>query len=265
MGAKALPLHGRRIVLTRATEQAGPLAQALTGLGAEVILLPTVQFRAPQNPLALDAAIARLAEFDWVIFTSQNAVSFFVQRCHEQGKVRPAGIKVAAVGPATAAAAADAGWPADHVAARFSGEALADELSKLVGGKRILLPRSDRASQALPEALSAAGARVEPVVAYVNERATVSPAQIHDALSGADAVCFASPSAWHHLLDLGGDRMVRAALADVAIAAIGPATAAAIRSAGLSVSVEASEATAEGLARALDAYFNRTANRKVAR
>jgi uroporphyrinogen-III synthase len=265
MATKAAPLLGRRIVLTRAAGQAQGLARELSSLGAKIVFLPTVSFRAPEHSAMLDAAVAKLEGFDWILFTSQNAVRFFVERCRRLGRTRPPGIRVAAVGPSTAQAAEDAGWRCEHVAARFRGEALAEELADKVRGMRILLPRSDRASSALPNALTAAGADVESVVAYVNERAAASEEEIRVALAGADAVCFASPSALHNLFDLADDRVVRAALAGVAIAAIGPVTAEAIRTAGLEVAVEASEATAVGLARALAAYFVEAPSRKVAR
>lgn len=265
MAAKASTLHGRRIVLTRATGQARSLAEELSNRGAEIILLPTVSFRAPEDSSPLDAVVARLEEFDWIFFTSQNAVRFFVERCRRVGRTRPSGIRAAAVGPSTAQAAQNAGWRCDHVAASFSGEGLAREMSEMICGLRVLLPRSDRASSALPDALGAAGADVESVVAYINERAAASDDQVRAALAGADAVCFASPSALHNLFDLADGQMVRAALAGVAIAAIGPVTAEAIRTAGLEVAVEASEATAVGLARALEAYFIEAPSRKVAR
>lgn len=265
MAAKTSSLRGRRIVLTRASGQTQSFAAELSRLGAEIVLLPTVSFRAPEDFSPLDAAVARLEEFDWIIFTSQNAVRFFVERCRRVGRARPPGIRVAAVGPSTAKAAEDAGWRCDHVAARFRGEVLAKELVQHVRGMRVLLPRSNRASSALPNALRAVGGDVESVVAYINERAAVSDDEVRAALAGADAVCFASPSALHNLFDLSDDQMVRVALAGVAIAAIGPVTAEAIRDAGLKVSVEADEATATGLARALEAYFTETPGRKVAR
>jgi uroporphyrinogen-III synthase len=223
-----------------------------------------VSFRVPDDAATLDAAIGRLAEYDWIVFTSQNAVKFFDERCRGHGRTCPPGIRIAAVGPSTATAAENAGWRVDYVASKFRGEALAKELGAAVRGMRVLLPRSDRASESLAEALKAAGATVVAVVAYVNERAAASGDEIRAALAGADAVCFASPSALHNLLDVADCPLIRTALGSVAIAAIGPVTAQAIRDVGLKVSVEASEATAAGLACALGEYFTEENSRKVA-
>ena len=158
------------MVVTRATEQAHELAHSLTALGAEVLLLPTVSFAAVENSQALDAALRRLAEFDWILFTSQNAVRFF---CAADSWTRSGGGSVAkatTVGggsrPATAAAATEEGFRVDTVPKNHSGEALAQELWSAIGDRKILLPRSDRADDRLPNALREAGARVTEIVAY---------------------------------------------------------------------------------------------------
>jgi len=254
------PLAGRRVVVTRAREQAGELIRRLEELGAEVLLKPSVAFAEPEEISGLDRALRSLDTFHWVVFTSQNAVRFVCRRCRalgiewSQGVARP---RVAAVGPATAAAAREEGLPADRVASRHSGEALVQELGKQIVGSRVFLPRSDRARPALPGALRAAGAEVVEVVAY----RTVAPGGGEDAVlekiqSGeVDVIAFASPSAFHHLrAELGGEAMSLIS-GRVAFAAIGPVTAKALREAGLPVEIEAGESTAAGLARAIAGYF----------
>jgi uroporphyrinogen-III synthase len=113
------PLAGKRIVITRAPEQAGELVSALESLGAHVFLLPTVSFAPPQNFAELDAALERLTDFDWILFTSQNAVRFFCRRWTETGR-EPAALgslrgRVAAVGAATAQVIAAEGMRVDSV------------------------------------------------------------------------------------------------------------------------------------------------------
>jgi len=265
---KQSPLEGRRVVVTRAAEQAQELVRELEGLGAEVLSLPTVGFREAEDFAPLDEALREIANFDWVLFTSQNAVRFFAKRCRALGldpaNLQSEGSRVAAVGPATAKAARDEGFRVYWIASRFRGEALARELQEDVAGKKVLLPRSDRAADELPGALRAAGAVVRDVVAYC----TVVPAASDgDALAKirggeADVIAFASPSAFHHFVDLVGAEKLPGVAERVKFAAIGPTTAGAIREAGLPVEIEAAEATSAGLARAIANYFEQNAGVK---
>jgi uroporphyrinogen-III synthase len=257
-----LPLAGRRIVITRAPEQAGELAAQLRGLGAEVLLLPTVSFAPPEDWAPLDEAIRRLATFEWVLLTSQNAVRYFCQRCAELG-VKAAGAggqpRYAAVGPATAKAAAENGIVIAHTARQFRGEALARELAAELKGKSVLLPRSDRARPDLPQALRAAGATVVDVVAYRTMPAARADADVLGKVRAgqADVIAFASPSAFEHLREeLGADEM-RTLSHMAAFAAIGPVTGKAIREDGCEVAMEAAESTGEGLVRAIAEYFEK--------
>jgi uroporphyrinogen-III synthase/uroporphyrinogen III methyltransferase/synthase len=251
------------VVVTRAREQAGELIRRLEELGAEVLLKPSVAFAEPEETSGLDQALRSLDTFHWVVFTSQNAVRFVCRRCRALGIEWPGRVgarpRVAAVGPTTAAAAREEGVSVDRVASRPSGEALVQELGEEMAGRRVFLPRSDRARPALPEALRAAGAEGVEVVAY----RTVAPGSEDGAVlekiqnGEVDLIAFASPSALHHLSEeLGGEAMSRIS-GRVAFAAIGPVTAKALREAGLPVEIEAGESTAEGLARAIAGYFAR--------
>jgi uroporphyrinogen-III synthase len=162
------PLNGRRIVITRAIEQSRELKERLESLGATVLLLPAVSFSEPSDVTDLDRAIRRVQSFDWILFTSANAVRFFAARCRKL-EIMPgekANPQCAAVGPATASAAAAEGFKIEYVAKEFLGTALARELGEALAGKRVLLPRSERAGRELPNALKAAGAEVTDVVAY---------------------------------------------------------------------------------------------------
>lgn len=256
----ARALEGKRIVVTRAAEQARDLVARLESMGAIVLLFPAVSFSEPANTADLDRAIRSLAGFDWILFTSANAARFLAARCRKLG-VDPGlrgNCRCAAVGPATATAAAAEGFLVDHVAQEFTGAALAHELSSALAGRRILLPRSDRARRDLPEALSTAGAEVVEVVAYHTGGVGAVDPEVMRAVRDADVdvICFFSPSAVENLrADLGEAHLSRLGTR-VALAVVGPVTAAALRSAGLRVAIEAPLATAESMATAIANYFS---------
>src|SRR5262249_1952389 len=136
----------------------------------EVLLLPTVEFAPPEDTSALDSGIAQISSFDWILFTSQNAVRFFANRFAQLPAHGPAPapshFQAAAVGPATAEAAQQEGFCVQYLAKNHTGESPAQELAEKLRGKRVLLPRSDRADDRLPAALRASGASVTEVVAY---------------------------------------------------------------------------------------------------
>jgi uroporphyrinogen III methyltransferase/synthase len=251
-------LAGRRIVITRAPEQSAELAQKLRELGAEVLSLPMVRFTGPAQTAEMDGAIAALEEFDWLLLTSANAVRFFLARCRQIERWPPPTLRLAVVGPATRDALESEGLQAAVAPRQFRGEALAAELGSEVAGRRVLLPRSDQAGDELPRLLRAAGAFVTEVVAYSTEPpGSLDSATLEVLRRGdVDAVTFFSPSAFRHFAELFGRDALRRLTARVALAAVGPATASAIREAGLPVAVEAAEATAPALVEALDRHFH---------
>lgn len=249
------------MVVTRAPEQARELVAQLEALGAEVLLLPTVSFADPEDWAPLDKALRGLASFDWVLLTSQNAVRYVCKRARALGVATNSAAsdqpRFAAVGPATARAAKEEGLAVAFVATVFRGEALAGEMKGQLAGRRVLLPRSDRARSDLPAALRAAGAEVVEVVAYrtVALEAANSAALEHLRAGSVDVVAFASPSAFHHLAEeLGSDGLERLA-SRAAFAAIGPVTAKAISEAGYAVAIEAGESTSAGMAAAIAGHF----------
>jgi uroporphyrinogen-III synthase len=256
----AKPLEGKRIVVTRAIEQARPLKDRLENLGAVVLLLPAVSFSEPSETGDLDRAIADLESFDWILFTSANAVRFFAARCEKLGANVSQAKKprCAAVGPATASAAAAEGFTIDYVAKEFLGAALARELGAALAGKKVILPRSERAGRDLPNALHDAGAHITEVIAYHTGGLGPADPAVLQALSEArvDVVSFFSPSAVENFrAELGPEVFSRVA-ANAALAAVGPVTAAALRQVGLPVAIESPEATAESMATAIQHYFS---------
>ncbi len=261
------PLEGKRIVVTRAIEQARGLMARLENMGAIVLLFPAVSFSEPSDTAELDRAIRSLGEFDWILFTSANAVRFFAGRCRKLG-VEPSqegNYLCAAVGPATASAVAAEGFSVDHVAQEFLGVALARELSASLAGKKILLPRSERARHDLPDALRAAGADVTEIVAYHTGGLGAIEPEVMRAIREAqvDVISFFSPSAIENMRAELGEEVVSRLGAKAAVAAVGPVTVAALRSAGLPVAIEAPLATSESMAAAIANYFLPSADSKA--
>lgn len=255
------PLAGKRVVITRAPEQARELMQELAQAGAEALLLPCVAFSTAPDPAALDAALQLFDQFDWVIFTSQNAVEACAQRAADthlslvQKKDSP---RIAAVGPATAHSASRAGFRVDLVAKQFRGEALAAELGVSLAGKRVFLPRSSCAGPELPTALTASGANVTEVIAYVTGLPTTIDRSVLGAVRSGqvDIITFFSPSAVKNLVAELGSQCIRELAGRVALAAIGPVTAKAISDEGLRADIIAEQAKSSALIAAIREFFS---------
>jgi uroporphyrinogen III methyltransferase / synthase len=254
-------LAGKRIVLTRAAEDSAEFARALESLGAEIILMPTVAFAPPEDWQKLDAQLRRLDWFDAILFLSKNAVRNIFDRCAQLGiKCEVVGSSnrlIAAVGPATARALGEKGLRVDYVAKNHMGESLVGELRKSLAGRRVLLPRSDRGDDRVPSALREIGADITEVIAYrTGAPAALDPAILARIRGGeADAIVFASPSAFHNFRDAIGAADIVQISIRMQFVAIGPTTARAIRESGLRVAIEAEEASANGLAAALAKHY----------
>ena len=260
--AEALPssLGGKRIVITRSAAQSAAIAQELSARGAVPIVLPLVSFADPEDFAPLDAAIAQIEQFDWVIFTSAQAVRAVVRRGEELKNplVRTGGkFRIAAVGPATAEAARETGLSVEYTAETHTGAGLADELGKRLFGTKVFLPRSDRANPDLPPALKRHGARVSEVVAYRTLRPTeIDQRNLRQVAEGdADAILFFSPSAVQSFVSLFGGEQLRKLQDKLCIAAVGPVTASALREAGVLRVVLAGDTTAAAVIEALELHF----------
>jgi uroporphyrinogen-III synthase len=254
--ASAKPLEGKRIVVTRAPDQAGELIRTLEHMGAEIVALPAVAFESPEDSKALDRALAQLRTFDWVLFTSQNAVRFVALRL-EQAGIPPVVRQVAAVGPATEEAAKLQGFHVNYVATNHTAHSLAKELRDAFTGRRVFLPQSDRAGDHLASALREGGAQVTDVVAYRTVAPEAPDQSALDRIRAAeiDVTIFASPSAFHNLDSFLGPGELAKLAERVQFAAIGPTTAKAMRESGVRVHIEAEEASATGLADAIAKYY----------
>ena len=248
------PLAGRRVLVTRAAHQAGKLSQGLRALGAEAVEVPVLEIRPPLSFEPLDAAIANLDTYRWLILTSANAVLALRDRAAVLG-ISLAGhtaLKVAAVGSATARAAAEAGLTVSFVPESYVAESLADGLAGDVTGQRILIARAAIARDVIPEALRLASAIVDVVDAYRNAMPEAAPAQLRQALQqGIDAATFTSSSSVTHLQDAARAAGLAWPFAGVAAISIGPITSQSLRDAGWEPAAEADPSDIPGLIAAI--------------
>jgi uroporphyrinogen-III synthase len=254
MGELMGPLSGKRVVVTRPAGQAASLARLLVERGAVPIACPAIQIAPMPSHAALDAALARLATYDWVVFTSANGVRAVWERLSPEQSETLAGRRVAAIGPATAQALARHGVTPAFVPAEYVAEAIVPGLGE-VRGQRVLLPRAELAREALAQQLSALGADVHEIAAYRTVPAQPGAAALAELRAGVDAVTFTSSSTvafFSRLLATQGIGLGRAA-----VACIGPITAGTAREAGWPVDVVAAVYTAAGLVEALELYFAR--------
>jgi uroporphyrinogen III methyltransferase/synthase len=257
-----LPLAGLRVLVTRARAQAEPTVAAFAARGAECVLLPLVEIVPPDDPAPLHAALGRLADYRWVVFTSANAARAVAEALRAAGLNAGAfaATRVCAVGPATAAALREAGIPVALVPDEHVGEGVVAALAGAgpLAGVRVLLPRAAAAREVIPEELARLGATVDVVVAYRNARP-------EEARPGADGgvldrvrhgeiqvVTFASASAVHAFVAAcGGDESARATLLAATVAVVGPKTRDAAMAHGLTVAVMPAEYTIPALIDAL--------------
>src|SRR6185503_13873755 len=252
------PLEGRRIVITRAREQAGDLARALEAHGAAVVLAPVIRIEPLPQLGALRAALAGLSAYRWVVFTSQNAVQIVFDRLLAWG-LGPrsfASTAVAAIGSATGDALAQRGVVPALVPDEFVGEALAEALGARGGlaGSRVLVPSAQDARDALTAGLQAHGAvDVVPVYRTVPTATDLSGLAVELREGRIDAVTFTSSSTVRSFVDLVG--RPAATSGRFAVAVIGPVTAGTARDLGLGDVLEAQPHTVPGLVDALVRRF----------
>ena len=229
------PLAGKRVLITRAKEQAGALSELLEAHGAIPVSYPLLRFGPPEDRDPLDSALRHVSEFDWIFFTSQNAAHATAVRASELGVPMQSGnYRVAVVGPTTRQAAIEAGFCVEFVASRPIGIALAEDLGEGLRGKRVLLPRSDRANDDLVTALNGRGAQVTDVVAYRTLAGdNVDPETLRKVSSSCDAILFFNPAAVHVFAEACGPEFVGSLGNSCWIAGSGPVTAEAMRAVGL--------------------------------
>lgn len=249
-----LPLFGQRVVITRPAAEAERSAAMLEAHGAEVLVAPTVTIGPPPDYVGLDRAIERLAEFDWLVFTSGNGVRYFVDRLDALGlDLRAIGhLKLAAIGPTTAEALARLRLKADLVPREFRSEALAAALRERAAGCRILLARADRGRTVLRDELDGISA-VEQVAAYRNADAESIPAEVLARVveGSVDWITLTSSAITERLFTVLPEPARRRIGGTIRLASLSPVTSAAANRLGWPVAVEASVYTWDGLVQAL--------------
>jgi uroporphyrinogen III methyltransferase/synthase len=265
----ARPLFGRRVLVTRPREQARELVEKLAALGAEAIEAPMIRIAPPRDPEPLRRAARSTDEFDWIVFTSANAVDAFMRALLDGDRdVRALkGPRLCAVGSATAARLAQHGIKVDLMPDEFRAEALAAAMldTGSVEGSRVLLPRADIARDVLADQLRRAGAIVTAVEAYRtvpdessrdDERSDVYRMLLDGAI---DVVTFTSASAVRSFAALFGEDQAIDLLRHTVVATIGPVTREAAARLGITVTVQPETYTTAALAEALAAYYARQA------
>ena len=255
------PLSGKRILVTRSPEQAQDFADSLAALGAEPVVFPVIQF----EPLPTD--LPDPAAYDWLIFTSANAVDFFFERLETrdwrlktisnlQSPVSSLP-KIAAVGSATAVKLTALGVPVDFMPDEFTGEQLVLGLGD-VAGRRVLLPRAKIGRPEIVNLLRERGAVVDDVALYDTVTAVPTPAALAELEKGVDAITFTSPSSVRNFLQIVESRpqgFLKPLGSTAVIACIGPVTAAEARQSGFTVHVIPEAYTIDGLIEALIRYW----------
>jgi uroporphyrinogen-III synthase len=253
------PLTNKRILITRTRHQASDLAAQLEALGATPILIPTIEIIPPATFAPLDAALTCLRTYDWLLFTSANAVEAFHRRAQFL-HLTQLPKHIAVIGPATLSAANAIGLTVDLVPPRYIAESLAESLLPEAPGKSFLLVRAAEARDHLPETLTAAGATVTIAEAYRNQVPPESIPALQTLFASPenypDAITFTSASTARNLCALLEAANQTLPPGIVVLASIGPITSQTLRDLGHEPTVEASEPTIPALVKALQASFS---------
>ena len=257
------PLFGRRIVVTRSREQADELIDMLEERGAEAILSPTIRIAPPEDPSALERACAEIGGFDWLVFSSANAVDAFMERLLAVADVRELkGVRICTVGESTASRLATYGIRVDLVPPEFRAEALVETLKGTgqVEGRRVLFPRADIARDVIADELRAAGAEVVDVIAYRTLLGSPERDGDYDIYRmlldrQIDAVTFTSASSVRNFAQILGPEQAADLLRTTVVASIGPVTAEAAQQLDIATDVMPERFTVPDLVDALVAHF----------
>jgi len=256
---RALPLAGRRVLVTRALQQAGKLSEGLRALGAEPVEVPVLEIRPPESFAQLDAALNQFHRYDWLILTSANTVHALAERTAALGisLAQTSWLQVAAIGEGTAAAARLAGLQVTFVPESNVAESLVEGLLARAAGQRILLTRTGQrillaraavARDVIPDVLRRAGNEVDVVEAYRNVMPEAASEQLRQAVAGGlEAATFTSSSSVTHLAEAARTAGVAWPLAGVPAVSIGPITSQTLRDLGWPPAAEANPSDISGL------------------
>ena len=256
------PLFGKTIVVTRSRQQASELVEKLSELGANTLEFPTIRFEPPEDPAPMEQAARGLARYDWVVFTSPNAVERFFATVDAVGidSRSLSGCKVFSIGPGTTAHLAERGIRPDLTPQRFTSAGIFEALSGEgeVAGKRFLLPRADLAGADLPQQLKAAGADVDDIISYRTLPGEPAPEIIEALRDGeVDMVTFTSSSTARNFANIVREQL--GGLPDgVQYASIGPETSKTAREEKLEIALQPQDHTIDALVAAIVDYYRST-------
>jgi uroporphyrinogen-III synthase len=253
-------LAGRRILVTRGARQASALSDGLAALGATPVEVPVIEIRPPASYEPMDAALRNLEVYDWLILTSANAVRAFTERAAHLGIELPrkARLNVAAIGPATAAAARKLNLEVSIIPESYEAESLVVALKSRTAGKRVLLARAAIARNIIPDALRETGAIVDIVDAYQNALPDAAPEQLRLALAEPiHAVTFTSSSTVTHLAEAARRAALPFPFPGVPAISIGPITSQTLRDLHWPPAAEGDPSEIPGLIRAVVRVLHR--------
>jgi uroporphyrinogen III methyltransferase/synthase len=255
------PLLGKRIVVTRARQQASNLVRRLSDLGAECLEFPTIKIVSADDVAPLDNAVQNLSAYDWIIFTSVNGVKFFFDHLFGTDKdVRALShLHTAAIGPATAEKLLEYGLKSDIIPNNYRAEAVVDAFLKIkLEGKKILLPRAKAARPVLPVELRKMGAEVDEVAAYLTEKVLTNTDQLIKRLEEKtiDLITFTSSSTVQNFKNLLPPDSFKELIKGITVASIGPITTETAIESGFEVAITAKSYAIPGLCDAIVKYYD---------
>ncbi|MEK6698398.1 MAG: uroporphyrinogen-III C-methyltransferase [Nitrospirota bacterium] len=259
---EAKPLFGKRIVVTRSRDQASVFVEMLIDRGASPIEFPSIDVVPPTSWAELDSALDVVETYQWVIFTSANAVRFFFERLRSRGTDLRIlkGVNICAVGPKTAEALEQHGLKADLIPAEFKAEGVLAALGGVqVKGRRFLIPRAKVAREIIPEKLRELGAEVTVATAYENVRPAADVERVKKLFTEKkiSAVTFTSSSTVHNFVEMLGQKEYKSLLNGVTVACIGPVTARTAEEYGMKIDIMPKEYTIPALVEAMVEFFQK--------
>jgi uroporphyrinogen III methyltransferase/synthase len=256
------PLFGKRIVVTRSRNQASVFAEKLIDQGATTIEFPTIDVVPPASWAELDEALGVIETYQWIIFTSANAIKYFMERLRNLGKdLRMLkGVQICVVGPKTAETLEQYGLRADLIPAEFKAEGVLAALGGAeVKGRKFLIPRAKLAREIIPEKLRELGAVVTVAVAYENVKPIADAARVKKLFEEKKiaTVTFTSSSTVHNFVEILGPKEYKTLMQGVVVACIGPITAKTAEEYGMKTEIMPKEYTIPAFVEAIVGYYNR--------
>ncbi|MBD3347119.1 MAG: uroporphyrinogen-III C-methyltransferase [Chitinivibrionales bacterium] len=258
-----LPLFGKKIAVTRSRTQASALSGKLAELGADTIEMPVIEISPQESTKEIDRAIRSLSSYAWVVFTSVNGVSLFMDRVYALGFDARifAPVKIAVIGSATASRLKEYGIRPNFEPSKFTSAVLFEELRarETIDDKKFLLARADIAGKELPENLKQYGARVDDIIVYKTVPGTTDTTQIETLIEegSLDGVTFTSSSTVKYFIDALGKAFIDRIKDSIAAFSIGPETTKALKTAGIRPATQASVHTIPGLVESIRNYYDR--------